>query len=98
MANVCNVGGGIRLGNTIKVSDVVTDPTTLTITVEDPSGNLDSYTYAAAQVAKTSTGVYYYDLALDEAGTWSYRWVSTGAALGADEGQFEVRRRLVNAS
>lgn len=58
---------------------VVADPTAVTLEVLDPAGTLTSYTYAAAQVTKDSTGVYSYLLTLDASGAWYYRYKGTGA-------------------
>ena len=54
-----------------------TDPSTLTITLTDPSGNEDPYTYPA-NIQKAGTGNYYYDPAWDEAGEWEVKIESTG--------------------
>ncbi|MFQ5592168.1 MAG: hypothetical protein ACE5HE_13475 [Phycisphaerae bacterium] len=72
----------------------LTDPTTVTLSVEDPSGNVDSYTYAGAGVTQQATGIYYKEVAIDEAGTWQYRWVGTGDCAAAEEGEFEVRTQI----
>lgn len=55
------------------------DPTTITLTVTAPDGTDDTYTYAAGQVTKASTGVYVRAIVLDLAGTWTYRWAGEGA-------------------
>jgi len=72
----------------------LTDPTTVTLSVEDPSGNVASYTYAAAEITQQATGIYYYEQAVDEAGTWQYRWVGTGDCAAAEEGEFVARTQI----
>lgn len=52
-------------------------------------------TYALAEIAKGSTGVYYKDILPDAAGNWHYRWSTTGTPTLAEEGRFHVRPRLV---
>ena len=42
-----------------------------------------------------STGIYHYDLTVDQPGRWIYRWEATGALVGAEEGQLFVRRSRV---
>lgn len=78
-----------------RTTGTLTDPTTVTLEVMDPQGDETSYTYAAAQVTKDSTGLYHYDLAVpneaDSEGTWYYRWIITGTLAGVTEGSFKVR-------
>lgn len=81
----------VRLAVAFSVATVATDPSTVTLTVQDPSGNETAYTYAAGQVTKDGTGNYHYDLTTDEAGTWHYRWVGTGTCAAASEGIIKVR-------
>jgi len=76
------------------VSSSLTDPSTVTLKVEDPSGNIDTYTYALAEITKSSTGNYYKDVTVDEEGTWKYRWAGTGTVVAADEGELEVTRSV----
>jgi hypothetical protein len=86
-----------HVSDTIRLSCAFTDaggaaadPTTVTLEVKDPSGNVTTLTVAAGQIIKASTGNYYYDLAADEAGVWEYRWVGTGNVSQADQGAFNV--------
>lgn len=86
------VGSVQRLSiNLQTTASVDTDPTTLTFKLLSPSGVTTTYVYGTdAQVVKTSTGDYYVDVIPDVAGRWHYRWVSTGTAAGAQEGNFVV--------
>ena len=95
MAQVYDKGDAVRITGTFSVANAPTDPTTVTLEVKDPSGNIDTYTYALAQVTKFATGVYYKDITIDETGYWYYQWAVTGAVEGADEGYIVVRSRLV---
>jgi len=89
---IFDINSVIRLQGTFKnASDVLADPTTITLKYEDPSTNETTLTYAAAQLTKGSTGVYYYDLTVDEAGTWYYRFESTGIPKTSGESSFDVR-------
>jgi len=89
-------GATVRVQATFAVGGSNTDPTTVTLKVKDPSGNIDSYTYALGQVTKGATGVYYKDVQPDETGTWIYRWIGTGAAAGVAETAFKVVDSLVD--
>lgn len=86
------------IGDTVRLTAAFTnaagtaaDPATVTLQIKDPSGNVDNYTYAGATVTKSATGSYYYDLSVDEPGTWFFRWKGTGAVATAEEGSFDVR-------
>lgn len=78
------------LTNTFKVGGTATDPTTVSLTVTDPTGAATTYTFAAAQITKTDTGVYTKDIACATAGTWTYEWIGTGAASDAAAGTWDV--------
>lgn len=78
--------------NLQSTAGVDTDPTALTFKLMDPMGTETTYTYGTdAQIVKTSTGDYYVDVVPDRGGRWFYRWVSTGSAAGAQEGNFIVQ-------
>lgn len=70
----------VRLRATFTRLGALADPTAVTVTVKDPAGTKTVYTYAGSQIVKDSTGVYHYDLTVNQAGTWTYRWRSTGVA------------------
>lgn len=69
--------------------DVPVDPTTVTLKVMDPSGNIDTYTYPTG-VTKESPGNYYKDVEADEEGDWHCWWESTGAGQSSEPTQFVV--------
>jgi len=95
MAEVYEVQQSVRVWGFFKVAGVLTDPTTIQLQTEDPSGNEDSYTFAAATVTKDGTGIYYRDVLLDEASNttrdWTFRWKGTGAVIAAWEESIEVQ-------
>lgn len=85
------IGTEVRLRATFKdIDGVLSDPATISLTVEDPAGAKTTYTYAGAQVQKKSTGVYYYDLTFDQAGRWNYRWLSTGTPAVSESSLINV--------
>jgi hypothetical protein len=73
------------LTNTFAVAGVGTNPTTVTLTVTSPSNVVSTPTATSA-----GSGVYSADVTCDEAGTWQYRWVGTGAATDTEAGDWEV--------
>lgn len=70
----------VRLWVNVEQDGALTDPTEVTIMHRDPSGNEASEVYngGAGNVVKSSTGEYYLDLTLDEAGDWYWRVKTTG--------------------
>lgn len=92
MANTYDVGDLIRLTATFTdANGDAVDPTTVSFSIRDPSGNLATVTYAAADITKSGTGVYFYDLSIDEVGYWVWRAVGTGAGEAAGEDTIEIR-------
>lgn len=89
--NVYDVGDRIRVwGEFTDLAGTATDPTTIVCKHQDPSGNETTVTYPTS-IVKASTGRYYLDIDIDEAGTWYYRWNATGAVVAAGETSFVVR-------
>lgn len=78
------------LTNTFKVNGVATDPTTVSLIITTPAQVSTTYTYAASEITKTSTGVYTKNITCSEAGTWSYEWVGTGLATDTESGTWHV--------
>jgi hypothetical protein len=65
------------------IDGVNTDPTTVTLSVQDPGGTITAYTYAGMAVTKFATGIYRYALSITTEGRWRYRWVGTGTVQAA---------------
>lgn len=85
---------GVRCTGTFVVSNVLTDPSVVTIKILDPNNTQTTYVYGTdSQVAKSPsvpTGSFYIDVYPTVAGTWQYRFEGTGPASGAAEGSFYV--------
>lgn len=79
------------LTNTFSVNSVPTDPTTVALTVTDPDGTATTYTYALAEITRSSAGVYTKDIPCSTDGIWHYKWVGTGAASDETEGTWTVQ-------
>ncbi len=57
-----------------------------------PAGVTTTYVYLTDnELVKDSTGKYHVDINANAAGTWYYRFFSTGTGQAAEERQFEVR-------
>jgi hypothetical protein len=68
-----------------------TDPTAIVCQVITPAGVQTDYQYgeAGSGIVRVTTGDYYRDVECTTAGTWQYRWRSTGG-LAADENEFII--------
>jgi hypothetical protein len=84
------------LTNTFSISGTPTDPTTVSLTTTDPTGAQVTYTYAAAQITRTSAGVYTIDIPCTLDGVWSYTWTGTGAASDIIKGSWTVGPSTLN--
>lgn len=75
---------------------VLTDPAAVAVKVKAPDGTLTAITYGqSGEIVRTAAGLFYYDLPLAQAGTWSWRWETTAPAAGAVEGLIYVEKSRV---
>jgi hypothetical protein len=79
-----------RLTNTFSVGGTATDPTTISLAVTTPAQVTTTYTFAAGEITKVSTGVYRKDITCNEDGEWSFVWTGTGTASDAEAGTWTV--------
>ena len=88
MANATfNQGDLVRVYGTVAGTANV-DPGTVYFQFELPSGTQISYEYGVGgTVVKSAVGVYYADVSLGTAGTWYYRFYSTGSGQAAGNEQ-----------
>jgi hypothetical protein len=91
--NLYSVGDVVRLSGAFTSSSVAVDPSTVTVTVREPTGSRTTYTY----VVKDSVGNYHLDHTVAMAGFHWYRWLSTGVGAAASEQKFNVRKLEVLA-
>jgi hypothetical protein len=69
------------------------DPTTVSVSVKDPSGTIVTKVYGTdTEVKKPRTGTFYIDVTANAVGVWHYRFFSTGTGQAAEENSFVVRR------
>ncbi len=87
---VFNVNDSVTLGNTFRVAGAATDPTAVSLTVTNPAGTSNTYTYADLLITKVATGVYSKIITADSVGIWHYVWVGTGTAPDVADGSFTV--------
>lgn len=78
-----------KLTVTFSQDSVAVDPTTVAIKIKKPDETVATYSYPAS-ITKSAVGSYAYSLDLTTAGTWWYRWYSTGVGQTAVEGSIEV--------
>lgn len=87
MANTYDVGDRPKITFTFTAvsSGDAADPTEVTITIRDPSGNVDTHLYTAAEVTREETGIFWIRQTIDEEGHWHYRAVAENFGGDADE-------------
>lgn len=90
-----DVGDTLHLTCNFTVSGTNTDPTTITLVVQQPNGTETTYTHAGGTVTKDSVGNYSKNVTTDASGVWAWRWVGTGACAAADEGKVTVSRSVM---
>ena len=96
-ANSYDIGDVVRLTATFTdTGGSYADPTLVTFSVVDPSGNGSTDTSTGAVVAHPSTGVYTIDVSVDEAGVWQYKVNSTGVVTSAGDSYFRARHSRVS--
>jgi len=92
MINYYKMGQKVRVTCEFKVSDVLTDPTTVKCKIMDPSRNVTTYVYGTdAELVKDSTGLYHVDIVTDEVQEWNFRFEGTGSCVAVEESTFGVR-------
>lgn len=79
------VGDTYTATATFTVGGVLTNPTSISLTVTAPDGTATSPT-----PTNDSTGVYHYDQALSSAGVWSFVFTGTGTAAGVQTSTITV--------
>jgi hypothetical protein len=66
------------------------DPASVILTIRDGAGNQTVNEYGSSFIARDAVGAYHYDVTLNVAGVWVYRWEGTGNPQTATEGQLTV--------
>ena len=72
-------------------SGALVDPTNVFFRTLNPANATVTHQFGVdPNVIQDGVGQYHYDLLLDVAGTWYYRWDSTGTHEGANETRVEA--------
>ena len=89
--NLYKQGQKVRCSVDFKVNGVLTDPTTVTCKVKDPSGTVTTYVYGTdAALVKDAVGQYHVDVITDEKAEWNFRFEGTGTCTAVEEQAFNV--------
>lgn len=78
------------------INGVLTDPTTVTLTVNDPTGA--QVIYALPPIVHVSTGVYTYNLSVLLTGIYTYQWTGTGALQAVQQGTLTCAATILNGA
>ena len=96
MSHEHDIGDSVRLQAVFRDHDgTLTTPTTTTLKIKDPSGNVE--TVANGSLSTGTTGVKYYDYTVDEAGQWWFRFEASGNIVAVEEKEFQVKARQVTS-
>ncbi len=91
---ILEVGELVTLkGRFATAAGVATDPTAVTLVVTAPNGTVTTTGPAITPYAvfgHPSAGVFTFDLTVNAAGTWTYRWSGTGAIVAGETGRLVV--------
>ncbi len=87
-----DIGDLVRLSASFaSAASVLTDPSGVWLTVKAPTGS-SLYVGVSASLIKSSTGIYYSDYSVAEAGQHYYVWSGSGTIQSVQEGAFTVAR------
>ena len=88
--NAHDKGDVVRLSGTFRdIDGALVAPSSVSLKYRNPAGTVT--TIAGGSLTNPSIGLYTYDLTLNAAGVWTYRFESTGTAAASEEAKFIVR-------
>jgi len=93
MARSYMLGNQITLSVTFLASSTrqPASPTTVTCSVQDPSGTVTTYTTTTSPgITSPGTGMYQIIITPALPGYWTYRWAGSGAVVAVAEAKFEI--------
>jgi hypothetical protein len=90
---IFEIGDAVRLqGSFSDIDRALTDPSTVTFKVRDPSTTLNTYVYSNdVEVFKAATGIYYMDFVVNTVGQHNWRLEGTGSVQVAEQDFFTAR-------
>ncbi len=94
MNSVVRLVGEFRTPKTAVPPSVLIDPALVTLRIRKPDLTVETRTYGVSGIDRDGTGMYSGSLALDQEGTYYWRWTgATGAtAVGAQSGVLDSVR------
>lgn len=85
------------VSSTFEVASVPADPTTVSLTVTDPTGAQTTYAYNPGSIVRDGTGQYHQDVPTTVVGVWSYEWAGTGTASDVQAGTWTAQPLTSNS-
>ncbi len=85
MVHSYDIGDVVVLTAEFRVTNTLTDPTTVVCEIKRPDGTLDTLT-----PTKQATGIWRVEYTPKQTGVHEYRFVGTGAAAGSERSFFRV--------
>lgn len=88
-----DVGALVKLSATyVNEAGRALDPDQVFLQVKFPNGTIQTFVYGVDPIVRDGVGAYHYEVSASVAGTFYYRWYSTGAGQAARETFFAVNR------
>ena len=95
MTNIYDRGDIVRLTATFTdLSGSPSDPSAIVLRIKQPDTSIVVHNFPG-DISKSATGVYFYDLPINESGDYFYRYESTGTVQAAGESLFHVYKSNV---
>lgn len=87
-----DTGDLVRITGTFKdLNGNFIDPSAIFFKYKNPLNVITTYTYGVSNITRASIGIYFVDIPLPLAGTYNYRFYSTGTGQAAKESSLVVR-------
>jgi hypothetical protein len=92
-------GESVHVTATFTKDGSAADPATIVLVFQRPDGTTTTWQFGVdagldAGVMRSSQGVYYANIPVEDEGQWVYRFTGTGEAAGSSEGWFTVSSRI----
>lgn len=96
MTTINKLGSTVRLNGVLLVDDIPTDPDSLRLEIEDPTGGVTEFILGVdPEIVVNGVGRFYYDLQLTMRGSWLFRWFSNGSLTAFNHGQVDAAFEVV---
>lgn len=94
MTDIFDIGDFVRASTMFYSGSFAVDPTIITYEVRRPDETRSIFVYGGGDITRVTTGSYYHDVYLTQAGQWWDRWYCSGVIISSLENYFEVRRTV----